>query len=100
MGNSVFHPFFLLWGRRSFFPTRLFLFLTQDIIDSDQRLHLHWILKGILQTCPINLSFFGKKSIEFFCCLRNALLGEDTLMGNKTVATRLTCAATIVCEVI
>jgi hypothetical protein len=99
MSNSVFHPFFLLWGRRTFFPARHFLFLAEHIINRDQCLDLHWILKGVLQTFHINLLFFWKRVIEFFSCLRNSLFRENTLIGKKTVATRIACADTFVREV-
>src|SRR5437660_1527233 len=99
MSNSIFHPLFLLWGWRPFFPARRFLFLTEHIIDRDQRLDLRWILTCVLQTFHINLSFFWKNVIELFSCLRNSLLRENALIGKKTVATRIACADTFVREV-
>ncbi len=98
MGNSVFHPLFLLWRKRTFFPARLFLFLTQDIINRDQSLDLGGILTGALPCFHINLSVFRKKSIYLFACLRNSFLAHNTLIGKKTVDTCLTCGDTFVGE--
>src|SRR5260370_29756536 len=98
MGNSVFHPFFLLWGGRTFFPARLFLFLTQDIINRDQNLDLGGILTGALPRFHINLSVFRKKSIYLFACLRDSFWRENTLIGKNTVGTCLTCRDTFVGE--